>query len=243
MATSTEIKDNNNTLIRVKTTAKSITKGNVADQLDSIVDYADQQDALKVDKVVGKSLVLDTDITKLTNLSGTNTGDETVSTIKTKLGITTLSGSNTGDQDLSGLELLSNKSTNITIDATSDTKYPSVKAVKTYVDNKSIGLPYDSYAVSLSQTGTNAPTETYIFENTIGAIVWTYNGVGIYIGTLASAFPIAKTFLLINQNKAGKKITLEQISASQVKIYTLTDAGVNENNVLNLTSIEIRVYN
>ena len=35
------------------------------------------------------------------NLSGTNTGDETITTIKTKLGITTLSGSNTGDQDLS----------------------------------------------------------------------------------------------------------------------------------------------
>lgn len=33
-----------------------------------------------------------------TNLSGTNTGDETTATIKTKLGITTLSGSNTGDQ-------------------------------------------------------------------------------------------------------------------------------------------------
>ena len=30
--------------------------------------------------------------------SGTNTGDETTATIKTKLGITTLSGSNTGDQ-------------------------------------------------------------------------------------------------------------------------------------------------
>jgi hypothetical protein len=35
--------------------------------------------------------------------SGTNTGDETATTIKDKLGITTLSGSNTGDQDLSGL--------------------------------------------------------------------------------------------------------------------------------------------
>lgn len=34
------------------------------------------------------------------SVSGTNTGDETESTIKTKLGITTLSGSNTGDQDL-----------------------------------------------------------------------------------------------------------------------------------------------
>lgn len=34
------------------------------------------------------------------NLSGTNTGDETLATIKTKLGITTLSGSNTGDQTI-----------------------------------------------------------------------------------------------------------------------------------------------
>ena len=38
---------------------------------------------------------------KVANLSGTNTGDETITTIKDKLGITTLSGSNTGDQDLS----------------------------------------------------------------------------------------------------------------------------------------------
>jgi hypothetical protein len=38
------------------------------------------------------------DITDIGNLSGTNTGDETLATIKTKLGITTLSGSNTGDQ-------------------------------------------------------------------------------------------------------------------------------------------------
>ena len=39
---------------------------------------------------------------RLANTSGTNTGDETTETIKTKLGISILSGSNTGDQDLSG---------------------------------------------------------------------------------------------------------------------------------------------
>lgn len=38
------------------------------------------------------------DKTKLDAITGTNTGDETTATIKTKLGITTLSGSNTGDQ-------------------------------------------------------------------------------------------------------------------------------------------------
>jgi hypothetical protein len=37
----------------------------------------------------------------VTILSGDNSGDETLTTIKTKLGIATLSGSNTGDQDLS----------------------------------------------------------------------------------------------------------------------------------------------
>ena len=36
--------------------------------------------------------------TKITNTSGTNSGDETTATIKTKLVITTLSGSNTGDE-------------------------------------------------------------------------------------------------------------------------------------------------
>lgn len=38
--------------------------------------------------------------TAVATLSGTNTGDETAATIKTKLGITTLSGSNTGDQTI-----------------------------------------------------------------------------------------------------------------------------------------------
>jgi hypothetical protein len=42
----------------------------------------------------------------ITILSGSNTGDETNATIKTKLGITTLSGSNTGDQILPTLESL-----------------------------------------------------------------------------------------------------------------------------------------
>jgi hypothetical protein len=41
--------------------------------------------------------------TALANVSGTNTGDEDATSIKSKLGITTLSGSNTGDQDLSAL--------------------------------------------------------------------------------------------------------------------------------------------
>ncbi len=47
-----------------------------------------------------KRYVTDVQSGVLSNTSGTNTGDETASTIKTKLGIATLSGSNTGDQTI-----------------------------------------------------------------------------------------------------------------------------------------------
>lgn len=50
-----------------------------------------------------KNYVTDAQVTIINNTSGVNTGDETATTIKSKLGISVLSGSNTGDQDLSGL--------------------------------------------------------------------------------------------------------------------------------------------
>jgi hypothetical protein len=67
-----------------------------------------------VDKVEGKELSSNNYSTveknKLAAITGTNEGDETTATIKTKLGITTLSGSNTGDQDLSSFATITNLS-------------------------------------------------------------------------------------------------------------------------------------
>jgi hypothetical protein len=51
-----------------------------------------------------KNYVTDAQSTVIGNTSNTNTGDETLSTIKTKLGIATLSGTNTGDEDLSSIK-------------------------------------------------------------------------------------------------------------------------------------------
>jgi hypothetical protein len=66
--------------------------------------------ATKVDKVTGKGLSTEdyttAEKTKLATVTGTNTGDETLATIKTKLGVTTLSGVNTGDQVLPTLASL-----------------------------------------------------------------------------------------------------------------------------------------
>jgi hypothetical protein len=50
-----------------------------------------------------KRYVTDAQQTVIGNTSGTNTGDETATTIRTKLGITTLSGSNTGDNAVNSL--------------------------------------------------------------------------------------------------------------------------------------------
>ena len=59
---------------------------------------------LKVDKVTGSRLITSAESTLIGNTSGTNSGDETVTTIKTKLGITTLSGSNTGDETITTIK-------------------------------------------------------------------------------------------------------------------------------------------
>lgn len=66
------------------------TKGLVTSGVDATTaDIADS---------TNKRYVTDAQLVVIGNTSNTNTGDETSSTIKTKLGITTLSGSNTGDQ-------------------------------------------------------------------------------------------------------------------------------------------------
>ena len=79
------------------------------------------------------------DKVKLDGVSGTNTGDETLTSIKTKLGITVLSGDNTGDQDISGKENTSNKVTSIS-GASTDTQYPSAKLLYDQLALKALNL-------------------------------------------------------------------------------------------------------
>jgi len=63
--------------------------------------------------------------------------------------------------DILSKEATANKSTNITADAASDTKYPSVKAVKTYADGLVVGL--------LDDRGNYDPTATSAYPATGGS--------------------------------------------------------------------------
>lgn len=67
----------------------------------SNVPNTDATTTANITDATNKRFVTDANLTTISNQSGTNTGDETLATIKSKLGVTTLSGSNTGDQDLS----------------------------------------------------------------------------------------------------------------------------------------------
>ena len=112
--------------------------------------------ATKVDKVTGKELSTNdyttAEKTKLAAITGTNTGDQDLSALATNMALALKANTadvntalalkaNTADVNtaLALKELLANKSVNVTTDAASDTKYPSVKSVKTYVDAQVAG--------------------------------------------------------------------------------------------------------
>lgn len=97
------------------------------------------------------------------------------------------------------------------------------------------------YRATMTQTGITSPVVTEL-ENTIGAIVWTRTGVGVYTATLAGAFPADKTFILISPgNDITEYIAVERTSANVITVKTYINA-VAADVVLTESSIEIRVY-
>ena len=55
-------------------------------------------------------------------------------------------------------------------------------------------LPLKLYRAKMSQSGSSDPTAV-IMANSFGSIVWTRSSTGLYLGTLASAFPLATTLV------------------------------------------------
>lgn len=131
---------------------------------NGITTTAPSQDAVydalqnKVDKVTGSRLITSAEGTILSNTSGTNTGDETSTTIKNKLGITTLSGSNTGDQDLSSYAQTSQV---VTL-----TGNQTVGGVKTFTNNTThdsgLKIKHGSSVTSTGYTGIGANVDSLI---------------------------------------------------------------------------------
>ena len=113
-------------------------------------------------------------------------------------------------------------------------------------------LPYLVYTAILSQSGTNAPVAV-ILQNTLGTIVYSYNGPGSYTGTLTGAFTNLKTAIFLSPSYSDVSasndyldvVSVTRASADTINIYTggVTALGSrdSENSVL-FHQIEIRVY-
>ena len=119
---------------------------------------------------------------------------------------------------------------------------------KAYVDSKK---PYKVYTAIINQVGTNAPT-TIVLENTLGGtVVWTYNNIGNYTGTLSNnGFTENKTVVFTTRGVSGSVVGnffASWGSTSTINVTTSavdsTPAAVLVNNALTNSQIEIRVYN
>lgn len=103
---------------------------------------------------------------------------------------------------------------------------------------------YLVYTALLNQDGTpNNPVPT-ILGNTIGDIVWEYGGSNGYnTGTLAGAFPLGKTFIIMGNTFGNKVVYAADINSAPDSIYIQSFSdGVSSNGLLSNSPIEIRVY-
>lgn len=101
--------------------------------------------------------------------------------------------------------------------------------------------PYKVYTATLRQLNTDPPVAT-VMENTIGNIVWSYQAVGIYVGTLTGAFTIDKTATIISGTPLGTA-QIYRKDDNTVYIQTHDLLGNLADTKLGQTTIEIKVYN
>jgi hypothetical protein len=91
---------------------------------------------------------------------------------------------------------------------------------------------YTEYIATLLQENADAPVATVISNTLGGTVVWSYDAVGQYSGTLAGAFPVSKTFI----TSSGDMYTT-RLSNSAIGIFTMGDGVLNGSSYIN-----VRVY-
>lgn len=103
---------------------------------------------------------------------------------------------------------------------------------------------YKIYTALIYQNGTNAPTvEILEDQNTIGTIVFTRTGVGIYRGTLTGAFPSLKTWLMLAPGSALGPgfFSIFRVDNNFFAIETRDTTGAAADSLLDNSALEIRV--
>lgn len=101
---------------------------------------------------------------------------------------------------------------------------------------------YTVYTALLSQVSTSAPT-AIVLENSVGSIVWSYDSLGQYTGTLIGAFDVLKTHILFGGNLTFTDSLVRGIVVDADTIRITTNVGGTlRDGTLNDTAIEIKIY-
>ena len=115
-----------------------------------------------------------------------------------------------------------------------------VNANETAINNL---LPYTSLVQLLTQTGTNAPVATEVYNNTGETFTWSYVSAGVYrITSTGTSFTLNKTVVFANLGSyntgALRDIGWDRISDSIIEIETTTN-----NDTMTNGSFEVKIYN
>ena len=132
----------------------------------------------------------------------------------------------------------------ITQDATG---HPTAVNLKTVTLPTGVLRPYQVYSALLTQAGILAPIPT-VLEGTIpGVFTWTRQGAGEYqiTSTTTTPFTVGQTQVFVNNGSpVGNScmVKWERITDDKIIIKTIDLTGALADDLLDLASIEIRVY-
>ena len=130
----------------------------------------------------------------LSNTTGTNTGDETTSSIKSKLGIATLSGSNTGDQTISLTGDLTGTGTgsiSTTVNSVGGVSSSTIANFDSRITTNSNNISIANTFLSIKQNAYTNLTSIGTLTNAMGYLI--NNGSGTFSYTTPTTADISPT--------------------------------------------------
>lgn len=109
---------------------------------------------------------------------------------------------------------------------------------------RKLSRPYKVYHALLTQVAGAAPVAT-VLQNEIGVVTWSRSAQGFYIATTLALFTNNKTTVIVpNDAFAGQYSHLGSAPASTNQVWLLSRdvAGAGQDDLLDKTTVEIRVY-